>query len=157
MNILVAYDSKFGNTEKVAQAIKMALDDYGSVRLLPIERVDPFSLVNTSDVDLLIIGGPTQLHRISPEMRAFLDTIPRSSLRGLPAVCFDTRYLSPRWVTGSAARHIAHLLTEKGSHVVVQPESFFVVNEEGPLRAGELDRAAAWAQAVASKITIPIL
>jgi len=156
MNILLIYDSKFGNTEKVAQTIALALSDYGTVRLLPVEKADAFSLVNASDIHLLIVGCPTQIHGVSPAMRQFLDRIPPESLRGMPALCFDTRYRSPRWITGSAARRTAKFLDDKGAHIVFPPESFFVMETEGPLEVGELNRAAKWAQNIIAKLAVPV-
>jgi flavodoxin len=151
MNTLIIYDSKFGNTEKVAQAITMALCDMGEVRAFAVDQADAFGLVNAGNLDLLIIGCPTQIHGISPAMRTFLDKIPPGALKGLPAAVFDTRYHGHRWITGSAGRGIATLLFQKGAQLVAQPESFFVAEAEGPLEHGELNRAAAWAQTVAEK------
>ena len=155
MNTWIIYDSKFGNTEKIAQAITMALHDYSTVHTLPVNKANAFSLVNASDIDMLIVGCPTQTHGISPAMKSFLDKIPPNALRGLPTVCFDTRLNSPRWISGSAAHNLARVLYEKGAYVVVKSESFFVGEAEGPLETGELDRAATWAQAVVTRLAVP--
>jgi hypothetical protein len=88
-------------------------------------------------------------------MKSFLDKIPPNALRGLPAVCFDTRYNSPRWISGSAARSLARLLYEKGAYVVVQPESFFVGQADGPLQPGELNRAVDWIEGIVARLAVP--
>ena len=155
MNTLIIYDSKFGNTEKIAQAIATALSDHGTVHLVQADKADAFNLVNATDIQLLVIGGPTQIHGMSPAMKAFLNVIPPHALRGLPTVCFDTRYDSARWITGSAGRRFAQQLLNKGAHVVTQPESFFVDQAEGPLQPGELNRAVAWIEGIVARLSVP--
>lgn len=155
MNILIIYDSKFGNTEKIAQAMAMALGHHGRVRLVQADKADAFDLVNATDIHLLIIGGPTQIHAVSPAMKSFLDKIPPYALRGLPTVCFDTRYNSARWITGSAGHRIAEQLEKKGADIVTEPESFFVEQADGPLQTGELNRAVDWIEEIAARPVIP--
>jgi hypothetical protein len=38
------------------------------------------------------------------------------------------------------------VLKKKGGSEVIAPEGFFVSDTQGPLKAGELERATAWAQ-----------
>jgi flavodoxin len=155
MNILIVYDSKFGNTGKVVQAMTLALKNYGVVEAVAVENADVFTLINAHEVDLLMIGCPTQKHKISPGMMKLLDTIPPQALKGLPTATFDTRYTTPRWFSGSAAQKLSTLLDEKGAYIVTESQSFFVAGDEGPLRVGELDRAATWAQNLVERLALP--
>jgi len=153
MRILIIYDSQYGNTEKIAQAIGAALREKGEVE---------FSRVGESKVDqlkgagLLIIGSPTQQFRATQTMRAFLNTIPKNGLKGMKVAAFDTRLTQGiidqnkalsffESIFGYAAERIAKTLKEKGGELVAPGEAFFVVGMEGPLVAGEVERAAAWA------------
>src|SRR5207245_11562262 len=104
MECLVCYDSQFGNTKKLAEAIADGLCGLGSVRLLGLDRPPPKDL---GTVDLLIVGGPTQLRRMSARMREFLDLLETKTASGMVAVTFDTRYRVPAAFSGSAARLIA--------------------------------------------------
>jgi hypothetical protein len=65
---------------------------------------------------------------------------------------FDTR-IQAKWVKlfGYAAGRIAGRLKEKGGLLVSSPEAFFVKGKEGPLKEGELERAADWAKEVVKK------
>jgi len=45
---------------------------------------------------------------------------------------------------GYAAPRIAEQLEKAGGTLIAPAEGFFVVDKEGPLRDGELERAAAW-------------
>lgn len=142
MNMLVIYDTTFGNTEQLARAIAGSLRAHGMVRTV---RADEAGLPDLKEADLVIVGGPTQRHRLSPAMRAFLERLPRRTLHGLSAAAFDTRYHMAAWKSGSAAHEIASRLKRTGASLIVPPESFFIAEREGPLEEGELERAAQWA------------
>ncbi len=154
MNILIVYDSQYGNTEQVAHAIGEAARFAGPVRFL---RVEPDIPVPIGEADLLIIGSPTQGWQPTPAMRALLATLGPEMPPDLAVVCFDTRFKKPRWLTGSAARSIERTFRALGIAPVVPPESFFVGGREGPLLEGELDRAAGWAWALLAKVEAPQL
>jgi hypothetical protein len=49
---------------------------------------------------------------------------------------------------GYAARRIANRLKKCGGKLVVPPERFFVEGTEGPLKEGEVERAADWARRI---------
>jgi len=152
MNVLVVYDSQYGNTQRIAQAVADTLREFGRVRLV---CVDPAHPVELEDVDLLVMGCPTQGWRATPTMQSFLDGVSSEELRGLAIACFDTRFKMPRWMTGSAAGVMEEKLREKGVSLLVPPESFFVKGKRGPLRGGELDRAAAWARMLCEEVDVP--
>jgi flavodoxin len=145
MNTLIIYDSTFGNTAQVAQAMADRLGEHGTVR---IALADEAGLSEMEEIDLLIVGGPTQRHGVSPAIRDLLERLPRRTLRGAGAAAFDTRYHMAAWKSGSAAHRIASKLKRTGASLLVEPESFFVAEREGPLEEGELERSARWADGV---------
>jgi flavodoxin len=148
MNALVVYDSQYGSTERIAQTIADTLREFGVARAI---RLDPGQLVELRGVDMLIVGCPTQGWSPTPAIQAFLEEVSSERLRGLTLACFDTRFRLPRWMTGSAARVMASKLQAKGASLLSPPESFFVKGTEGPLRSGEVDRAARWARRLFEK------
>jgi flavodoxin len=143
MNTLIVYDSTFGNTRQLALKMAEVFQEYGYVHPIPVAEA---SHINEADWDLLLIGGPTQLHKISPALNALVRSIPRRALRGRYAATFDTRYQQARWLTGSAASRLARQLRRAGAKLLLPPESFFVTAREGPLIEGEAQRAAMWAR-----------
>ncbi|HEX9135138.1 MAG TPA: flavodoxin domain-containing protein [Ktedonobacteraceae bacterium] len=145
MNTLIIYDSTFGNTAQVAQAMADKLGEHGTVRTALAAEA---GLPEMKELDLLIVGGPTQRHGLSPAIRALLERLPRRTLHGAGAAAFDTRYHMAAWKSGSAANRIASRLKRTGASLLVEPESFFVAEREGPLEEGELKRAARWAEEV---------
>jgi flavodoxin len=143
MEILIVYDSKFGNTRKLSEAIAEALVPYGNVRVHGLDDLLPDDFGPT---DLLIVGGPTQRHGMSARMRQFTDALATAGT-GMVAAVFDTRYRMPTLISGSAARGIAKRLRLAGIHVLTPPESFFVSRGPVPqLEEGEAERAASWAR-----------
>jgi flavodoxin len=142
MKTLVLYDSAYGNTEKIAKAIGGAIA--GEVKVLRPGEVNPSDLAS---VDLLIVGSPTQGGKPTKAIQDFLNKLPESVVKGINVAAFDTRY-STRLVTifGYAAVKIAGNLKTKGGILISAPEPFFVKGKEGPLKEGELERAASWAK-----------
>jgi flavodoxin len=144
MNVVIVYDSQFGNTEKLAMAMADKLAVGGTAHAVPARAEWP----DLTGVDLLLVGGPTQMHSVSPTMHATLEHLPPHALRDVLAASFDTRVPGMKLLTGSAANGIAHWLEQKGARVLEPHESFLVLGKEGPLLDGEVERACAWALAI---------
>ena len=148
MRTLVIYDTKFGNTERIAEAIARGAGTHGAVQVTDIAGAAG-SLPERPD--LLLVGGPTQRRGPSPTLRDFLDSMP-PNLQGVPAASFDTRYRGSTLLMGSAAREAGKRIQKGGARMVVPPESFFI-SRGGPLErqgleAGELARAEQWGSLV---------
>jgi flavodoxin len=77
MNTLVIYDSQYGNTERIAQAIADTLREFGQAQAI---RIDPAHPASFQGVDLLILGSPTQGMRPTPAVQAFLEKVSPASL-----------------------------------------------------------------------------
>jgi flavodoxin len=152
MQTVVIYDSKFGNTERIAEAIGRGAGALGNVRVMSTAEAAAVTGTLAERPDLLLLGGPTQKRGPSPALRAFMDVLP-APLRGVPAASFDTRYRGPLLLMGSAAAGVAKVLAKAGSEAVAPPESFFMQRggplERQQLESGEVERAEAWGHAVA--------
>lgn len=154
MKTLVVYDSFFGNTEKVALAIRTALGGPEQVEAVRAGEVKPEQL---KEVGLLVVGSPTRAFSPSKATTEFLTGLPSNGLKGVKAAVFDTRMdvaKAPRLLAimvrlfGYAAQRIAAKLVKKGASLALPPEGFFVKDSEGPLEDDELERAAAWALSI---------
>lgn len=137
MKAIVVYDSKYGNTEKIAREIGESIG--AQVRLAG--ETQPADL---NEFDLLIIGSPTHGGFPSEGIHNLLKTM--SSLEGLNTAAFDTR--TKTTIFGYAAPKIAKSLKKKGANLLLPPEGFFVLGTEGPLMDGELERATEWVKRV---------
>lgn len=155
MKTVIVYDSMFGNTKKVAEAIGEGL--LGEVLLLMPKEVKMSVL---SNIDYLIVGSPTHGGRPTPELETFLRKIPAGSLKGVYVAAFDTRFAPAEHGLGLrilmvvirfAAERIAKTLTRKGGRLLLEPEGFIVNDKEGPLKKGELERARDWGKKLGRK------
>jgi flavodoxin len=159
MKALVVYDSFFGNTEQIARAIGTGLALHADVQILRVKDVKPEHLAGLS---LLVVGSPTRAFSASPDTKAWLKVLGSGSLKGIKVAGFDTRVdvkevdsrVLPVFVKmfGYAAEPIAEILTKRGGAQVIAPEGFYVLGTEGPLKDGELERAAAWAHQIAEAV-----
>jgi flavodoxin len=152
MNVTIVYDSVFGNTAKVATAIAGALEHDNSVRLTSVRDANNLDLAG---VDLLIVGSPTRGFRPTPQISEFLAGL-HNAHEGLRAAAFDTRidletvHPAPlRWVMeagGYAAARMDEMLRDHGFAESGEFAGFLVTGTEGPLKAGEIERATEWAR-----------
>ncbi len=158
MKALVIYDSFFGNTQKVATAIGKALATKGDVKVVKVSETRP-------DVwkgrDVLVVGSPTRAFASTAAIRKYLHGIPRHALKGVKVAAFDTRMIIDEVDVpilkffakhlGYAAGPLEKRLVKKGGTLGTAAGGFFVKASEGPLKAGELERAAAWAKKLIAK------
>jgi len=149
----VVYDTFFGNTEQVARAISESLGAESTAI-----RVADANYEQLNSLGLLVVGSPTRAFRPTKPISQFLDRAPRDALKGIRVAAFDTRMPVAEISSpilgimvkffGYASKPIADKLVRKGGEPAALPEGFIVEGSEGPLREGELERAAAWARAI---------
>jgi flavodoxin len=161
LKAIVIYDSVFGNTATIAGAIGDALKAAGTtVRIVAITDARP---EDVNGIDLLVVGSPTRGFMPTPAMREFIGRLGHERCQGLAAAAFDTRldletvHPAPlRWVMdvgGYAASRLQTELGEMGCTKAGEPAGFLVMGTEGPLKDGELARAADWARGLLSAPT----
>jgi len=68
---LVVYDSKTGNTEKMAMAISRGMER-GRLEV-KVKRVENASLSDLTDADAIVLGSPTYFANMSGSMKEFID------------------------------------------------------------------------------------
>lgn len=154
MKALVVYESAWGNTRAVAEAVASGLEGSATTEVVDVEKAPA---VDEVEADLLVVGAPTHAfglsrpgtredaHRRGGEQRTtgvreWLDAATRTHLR---VATFDTHVRHPN-LPGSAAHKAARRLSRLGCTLVTKPTSFWVDDYEGPLLPGELERAKEW-------------
>ena len=170
MNALIVYESMFGNTRRLAEAIAGALESAG-VDAAVMHAADAPS--DLSGYQLVIVGAPTHAHGLPrptsrTEALAWADDhtknltleptagtagvrewLDRLLLVGNPRFAvFSTRASIPRIFAGDAGNAIA-----KGLHrrlAEVDSRADFLVDLENRLVDGEEVRARAWANDLVS-------
>ncbi len=166
MRTLVLYESMFGNTQQVAEAVAVGLRSRAGA--VSVTGVGTNLLSDLADVDLLVVAAPTHaLAMSSPASRAeavargadpvlavtgvreWLAAVAAHSPAGPQvAAVFDTRVFRARRLPGSAARQMARRLTRSG-YSVLDRATFYVRDVTGPVMDGELERAEDWGRMIA--------
>jgi len=166
---LVVYESFFGNTREVAEAVGRGLALHFDVKVLEVSEVP----ADRVDADLLIVGAPihamslprpqtreqarTMVHDkgLEPVTRAdgVREWLANLAKRpgGVGAAAFDTAIKLGWFAFGSAARGEGKRLREHGYELLVKPEHFWVKGGAGPMREGELSRAEAWGHRIGNE------
>jgi flavodoxin I len=155
MKALIIYDSFFGNTQKIAETIAKSMDSKGTVPVIKVADVKPDDLLH---LDYLLVGSPTRAFQPTQAITKLLKSIPSGGLKGTKVAAFDTRISVEDTpvailkffakIFGYAASPILKTLVKKGGILSLPSEGFFVKDSEGPLKEGELERAAAWAKRI---------
>ena len=164
MKAVVIYESMYGNTHLVADAIGKGLGETAEVVVIPVGAAEPAIL---ADADLIVVGGPTHAHGVSrPATRkaavdaaqkpdSDLELEPDAAGTGLRdwfatldwmsgrAAAFDTRIDAPAALTGRASKGITRMLRHHGLTVVADPESF-LVTKTSHLEPDQETRAHDW-------------
>ena len=173
MKAVVVYESMYGNTHRVADAIGRGLATAGEVVVVPVAQAGPAVV---QDADLVVVGGPTHAHgmtRASTRQAAVDQAKPdysidpsasgrgvREWLQSIPplaasSAAFDTRAgVAPAVLTGRASKGIAKQLRQHGLGQVTEPESF-LVDKDNRLQPGEEDRAQEWGARLAAAVAHP--
>ncbi len=164
MNAVVIYESMYGNTHLIADAIAEGLRRHGEAIVAPVEEADAALL---DGADLIVVGGPTHAHGMSRastrkgaaaaaekpgstvmmepgamglglrEWFATLGDLPKDT------AAFDTRFDLPAALTGRTSKSIQRHLHHHRARSLLPPESFFVT-KENHLDPDEEARARRW-------------
>ncbi len=164
MKVIVVYESHWGNTAAVANAIA---DGFGpEAQVLTTDEASPSEV---ADADLIIAGAPVMAFGLPsdrmlatlpsdhkapappdmshPSMRSWLEQVPAGHGR---SARFETGL---RWSPGGATGAIGHKLEAAGFKRLGKARRFVVTSSYGPLREGELQRAQEWGTELADAMT----
>jgi hypothetical protein len=171
MRAVVVYESMYGNTHQVAEAIGAGLSPAFDVSVIPVSEATPAAL---ADADFVVVGGPTHAHGMSrpstrkgavkaahnpvgglklepdalgPGLRDWFDSLGHYTVK---AAAFDTRVHGPAALTGRASKAVARLLRAHGFEMTAEPESF-LVTKQNQLEPEETTRAREWGTKLAKQ------
>jgi hypothetical protein len=180
MDVAIVYESLFGNTRTVAEAIADGVrqaDLAAHVDLLPVADAKAEQVARAQ---LLVVGGPTHMRGMTREAsrrqglaneeesarKKGEDFTPETGAAGpgirdwfgaLPeagpgahAAAFDTR--AGFRLAGGAAKKISRRLRRHGYDLVTKPAGFIIEGTAGPLRDGEREKARAWGAALVGEL-----
>lgn len=171
MTVVVVYESMYGNTHLIAEAIAQGAAEAGAAT--EVVSVEAAVRRTAHPEDLLIVGGPTHVHGLSraATREAAVQDAPGRQLEVDPAVdgpglrewlgsletpggraaAFDTRAKGPAVLTGRASQKIARALRQHGFELLAEPESF-LVTAANQLLPGEESRARQWGAGLVTRL-----
>jgi len=154
METLIVYFSKFGNTqlvaEKIGETIRAANGVDGVVQVISSDQLESDDL---EAAELVVMGTPTHKMNLPEAVQPMFKRLRRKVLRGKLVAVFDTSYkMSPFLARFTAAKKLDSKLRKLGGKRVVSPETFHVVECEGPLYEGELQRAQLWTETILDQV-----
>ena len=172
MRAVVVYESMYGNTHQVADAIAAGLGTAFDVSVVPVSEASPATI---ADADLVVVGGPTHMHGMSrattrkwaveaankavsplnvepgalgPGLREWFGSLGSHPVK---AAAFDTRLHGPAAMTGRASGGVSRLLRAHGFDIVAKQESFLVTKQDR-LEPEETTRAREWGARLAASM-----
>jgi hypothetical protein len=172
MKAVVIYESMYGNTHQIANAIGEGLGSVAEVVVVPVGEADA-ELVKSAEV--VVVGGPTHAHGMSHESTrkgaveaaekpgSDLVLDPAADNPGLRdwfeavgnvftnAAAFDTRFDLPAAITGRASKGIARKLRHHGATLIAEPVSFFV-KKDNHLEPDQEAKAREWGAQLARNL-----
>lgn len=151
MKSIVIYDSAYGNTREVAEAISGGLKETGI-------EVDTFYVkdikkLKAADYDLMVLGSPTKWGTMSFTTRRFIGGLKNKEWANKPFAAFDTQ--NPENIDQGetcASEKIAEKLGERQMTQVVPVLKSIVIGWKGPMQEGEIERAREYAREIGNKI-----
>jgi flavodoxin len=132
----VIFDTRYGNTEKIAKSFETGLQQAG-LQTVCVNARD-VAIDSLNQYDLICVGAPTEAFTVYKPMKEFLGKLKSIDLSGKYGFAFDTK-LDSRF-SGSAAKFIEKELSNKGLQTIAPRESalvFGVKKEEGGARLKE--------------------
>jgi hypothetical protein len=184
MDIAVVFESMYGATHDIADAIAGGITDADPHAVVTCLRVGDADAAQVASADLLVVGGPTHMRGMTSGMsRKFAaqaeqkresedsGTIGHGLEPGAEGPGLrDWFHQLPKSgkgrhaaafdtriegaMAGAAAKGIAHRLEGHGYVLVARPEGFLVEGDAQLLRAGELERARAWGAGLVRSMTV---
>ena len=172
MRAWVVFESMFGNSARIAEAIA---DGVRGTMPVDVYEVGAAPTALDPEVGLVVVGAPTHRFGLSrPDsrraaaqetdaplvsgsigVREWFDGL-HGVAEGTVAAAFGTVIEEPRWVRrlGRSDRAVARRLRALGFSSVVPPETFWVTGMTGPLGDGEMERARAWGATLAREVRV---
>jgi len=136
MRACVVFDTRYGNTEKIARSFETGLKEAG-IQTVCVNAKD-VAVDSLKQYDLICVGAPTEGFTASKPMKEFLGKVKSVDLSGKCGFAFDTRL---DWrLSGSAAKFIEKKLSSLGLQIIAPRQSaiVFASKERGAISGARL-------------------
>ena len=152
LKIFVVYESKYGNTKRVAEAIVKGTQRVEGTETL-LSEIKGVDLNTITSFDALVIGGPNHMGGPTRGVKKFIDKIGKLSLADKRFAVFDT-YSGGDFE--KATKKMEQRMREKAPAMkAVAPSlSIKVDGMKGPITEGGLPKAEEFGMQIATQLKI---
>ena len=146
---LIVYESKYGNTKRVAEVIAEEMREVGQAEVI-LNHVQELDFEEISEYDLVLIGSPNHIGRPTRSVRKLIDKLGELDLNEKQIAVFDT-YIGEDFE--KAVKKMQKRISKKipGSELVTPGLSIRVQGIKGPILDGELPKCREFGRKVATK------
>ncbi len=148
--VIVVYESKYGNTKRVAETIIEGMGEVSGVEavLSELKEVDPNQL---ADFNAILVGSPNHIGGATRSIRKFIDKLGKLKLEGKQAAVFDT-YLGKAYE--QAVKKMEKQIGDKapGLKLASPGLSIRVEGMKGPIAEGELTKCKEFGLKIATQL-----
>jgi len=147
---IVVYESKYGNTKRVAEAIAEGMREAPGVEAV-LNEVKEVELDKLVEFDAILVGSPNHMGSATKGIRKFIEELGRLSLRVKLGAVFDT-YIGRDFE--KAVKKMEKQIGEKvpGLKLATPGLSIKVEGMKGPISEGELPKGKEFGIKMASQL-----
>ncbi|NWF94977.1 MAG: flavodoxin-like domain-containing protein [Candidatus Thorarchaeota archaeon] len=137
---VIVYDTKYGNTKLIAEAIKQGMESAGLSDVL-VTSIEGTHTGDLARYDVVIFGCPNHNQGPSLTMQKHIERVATVGLSGKTGAAFDT-YQGHNM--GIAVKKLENMIRQRlpGIRLLVEGFSAKVESRTGPLVSGEINRAS---------------
>jgi len=153
VKIIVVYESKYGNTKRVAETIIEGIREVQGAEAV-LNELKEADLNKIGEYDVILIGSPNHFGGPTKSVREFIDKLEKLNLDGRHFAVFDT-YLGKGFFE-KAAKKIEKRINEKvpGLKQIGPMLSIAVQGSKGPIVEGELPKSKEFGKKIATQLKI---
>lgn len=148
--VIVAYESKYGNTKLVAEKIVEGMKEIGKIEVL-LSELKEVDLNKIPNYDVILIGSPNHFGGPTRGVKNFIDKLGKISLEGKLFAVFDT------YIKGDfekAVKRMEERINEKvpGMKQIAPGLSIKVQEIKGPVLDEELPKCKDFGKKIANQL-----
>lgn len=150
MKVIIIYESKYGNTKRVAETIIEGIKEVGGIET-SIKELKEVDLKKVAEYDAILIGSPNHMGGPTRGIKSFIDKLGNLQLKGKMFAVFDT-YLGKDFE--KAMKKMEKRISEKVPEMkqIVHGLSIKVHGMKGPIVEGELSKCKEFGKEIATQL-----
>ncbi|MEM3577541.1 MAG: flavodoxin domain-containing protein [Candidatus Bathyarchaeia archaeon] len=150
VKVLVIYESKYGNTRRVAETIVEGMKEVGGIEY-SIKELKEVDLGKVADYDAVLIGSPNHIGGPTRGIKGFIDKLGGLQLKGKLFAVFDT-YMGNDFE--KAVKKMEKRISEKAPELkqIASGLSIKVQGIKGPIVENELSKCKEFGKGIAAQL-----